>query len=257
VPSKRETEAARAELAQREAQLNWERQASAEEKQLNDAFQTWENWAKSIPELMDFKELANTRVANPARYNEIMKRAQRGKQFQEKLIARSKELFELRKGRELLGAVQQHEQATTARSQYNAAQDARFEQLVAKELPEFSKGNARLALNQAAREELRSYGMSDQQIAREFNHGQLRSAEAQMMLAKAATQRLIKENRIRMASKRAPIPPVQTPGTSRPRGAGDMERVRQLETKLAGAKGTGAVKIAQQLTQAKRAAGML
>jgi hypothetical protein len=206
---------------------------------------------------MDFKKLANTRVANPARYNEIMKHAQRGKQFQEKLIARSKELYELRQGRALLGAVQQHEQATAARSQYNTEQDRRFEQLVAKELPEFSKGNARLALNKAAREELRSYGMSDQQIAREFNHGQLRSAEAQLMLAKAATHRLIRENRIRMASKRAPIPPVLAPGVSRPRGAGDIENVRALERQLAGAKGRKSLDLAQQLTRAKRAAGML
>jgi hypothetical protein len=183
-----QAEATRAQLAQQQAALEWERSANAADRQLFDVFNSWERWGKATPEVWDLQARERTRLTNPARYAEIMKNLQRGIEIQQSAVARSKELYELRKGRELLGAVQQRE----ARSQYNVAQDARFEELVKKELPEFATGNARVALNKAAKDELRSYGMTDQQIAHEFNHGQLRSAEAQMMLAKAATHRVLK-----------------------------------------------------------------
>jgi hypothetical protein len=252
-----QAEAARAQLAQQQAALQWERQATDEEKNLVNVYRSWEQWAQKIPELMDFAALEVTRQTKPARYNEIMKQAQRGKQIQAKAVARSQELFELRQGRALQAAAQQQAQAVAARSQYNEAQDTRFEEALKKELPEFATGDARKALNKAAKEELRSYGMTDQQIGREYDYGQLRSAEAQMMLAKAAVHRLVRENRIAVASKRAPLPPVQTPGTARPRGAGDMERVRDLQGQLANARGRKSLDIAQKLTRARRAAGML
>jgi hypothetical protein len=250
-----QAEAARAQLAQREAQLDWERQASAEEKQLVDAYQTWEQWAQKIPELMSFEALERTRHADPVRYNEIMKHAQRGKQFQAKLIARSKELYELRQGRALLGAVQQHEQATAARSRYNETQDARFEEMVKKD--ELVKSIPREALRKAVRDHLHDMGWTDKQIAHEYNHGSLRDAGTQMTLSHAGALRLIKESRIATASRRASIPPVQAPGVSRPRGAGDIENVRALERQLASAKGNKSLQIARRLTQARRAAGLV
>jgi hypothetical protein len=106
-------------------------------------------------------------------------------------------------------------------------------------------------------EELRASGLSDEQINHEYKWGNLRSEAAQKLVTKAAIARLAKNARIELAEKRAPVPPVQRPGTVRPRGAGDIENVRALERQLAGAKGMGAMKIAQQLTRAKRAAGML
>jgi hypothetical protein len=252
-----QAEATRKQLEQQQAALAWEKTATAEERKLVDVYNSWEQWAAKIPELVSYEALQRSQQTNPARYAEIMKQARRGKEIQARAIARSKELYEVQQARAMQHAAQYQAQTAAARSQFNDAQDARFEEMLKKELPEFSTGDVRRALNKAAKDELRSYGMTDQQIAHEYDHGQLRSAEAQLMLAKAATHRLIREKRIAMASKRAPIPPVLAPGVSRPRGAGDIENVRALERQLAGAKGRKSLDLAQQLTRAKRAAGML
>jgi hypothetical protein len=236
--------------------LRFERQAGDEERQWLDAEKKWNDWASRTPEMMSYEALRRTQQTNPQRWAQIEKQVARHQQFLKAGRARIAEIAEIRQGRALQAAVQHQAQAAAARSQFNDAQDARFEQMVAKELPEFSKGDARRALSKAAKEELRSYGLTDQQISHEYNNGQLRSAEAQLMLAKAAVHRLVRENRIAMASKR-PVPPVLTPGTSRPRGAGDIENVRALQRQLAGAKGRKSLDLAQQLTRAKRAAGLL
>jgi hypothetical protein len=75
-------------------------------------------------------------------------------------------------------------------------------------------------------------------------------------MAKAAAYDLAVA-RAREAQK-AGVPPVQRPGVARPRGAGAAENVRALQAQLANAKGGNqSLKIAAQLTRAKRAAGML
>jgi hypothetical protein len=204
VQEAKEVEAERAKVAQ----LQWENQATNEEKNLVAAYQSWEQWAAKIPELMDFKALEVTRQTNPARYNEIIKQAQRGKQIQAKAVARSKELFELRQGR----ALQQHAQVSAAREQFNKAEDEKFNEALKRELPAFASGKAKAALREAAREELRALGLSDEQISHEYNWGNLRSAAGQMLVAKAAVGRLARNARVELAEGRAPIPPVLRPG---------------------------------------------
>jgi len=253
----KEAEAARAQLAQREAQLQWEQQATDEEKKLVNVYKSWEDWAARTPEMRDFKALEHTRQHNPARFNEIMKQAQRGKEIQARAIARSKELYEVQQARAMQHAAQYQAQTAAARYQYNKAEDEKFNEALKRELPAFANGKAKAVLREAAREELRSMGLTDEQIRHEYNWGSLRSAPAQMLVAKAAVGRLAKNARVQLAEARAPVPPVLTPGTVRPRGAGDIEKVRGLERQLSAAKGTAALKLGAQLTRARRAAGLI
>jgi hypothetical protein len=263
----KEVEAERAKVAQ----LQWEQQATDEEKKLVSIYKSWEDWAARTPEMTDFQKLENTRINDPARFNKILAEARRGKEIQARVAARARELFEVTQARATQYAAQYQAQAVAARQKYNDAEDAKFEEWLAKDsdLSAFSQGNARTALSRAAKEHLRGCGLNDVQIGEAFNFGSyrdvsgrwvpldLRSEPAQRTLAQAGFQRLVKQNRIDRASKRAPIPPVQGPGVSRPRGAGDMERVRSLQQQLATAKGRKSLELAHEYTRAKRAAGML
>jgi hypothetical protein len=177
----------------------------------------------------------------------------------------------VQQARAMQHAAQYQAQAVAARQKFNDAEDAKFEEWLAKDsdLSVFSQGNARTALTRAVKEHLRECGLNDVQIGDAYNFGSyrdvsgrwipldVRSEPAQRTLAQAGFQRLVKQNRIDRASKRAPVPPVQRPGTVRPRGAADIEKIRGLERQLSSAKGMAAVKLAQALTREKRAAGML
>jgi hypothetical protein len=248
VQKAKEVEAERAKVAQ----LQWENQATNEEKRLVDKDKEWFQWASRQPEMMSHEALAHTQRTNPQRYTALMREVARYKQFQQAAISRIGEIGEIKRGR----ALQQHAQVAAAREQFNKAEDEKFNEALKCELPAFANGKAKAVLREAAREELRALGLSDEQISHEYNWGNLRSAAGQMLVAKAAVGRLARNARVELAEGRAPVPPVLTPGTVRPRGAAEIESVRSLERQLAGAKGTAALKIARQLTQARRAAGL-
>jgi hypothetical protein len=254
---RQQAEATRKQLEQQQAALAWEKTATAEERKLVDVYNSWEQWAAKIPELVSYEALQRTQQTNPARYAEIMKHAQRGKQIQTRAVARSRELYEVRLSRAQQAAAQYQAQATAAREQFNKAEDAKFNEALKRELPAFANGKAKAVLREAAREELRALGLTDEQISYEYDWGSLRSAAGQMLLAKAAVGRLAKNARVEMAEGRAPVPPVLKPGVSRPRGAGDIENVRALERQLASSKGNKSLQIARRLTQARRAAGLV
>src|SRR5262249_42880567 len=147
-------------------------------------------------------------------------------------------------------AAQQARQQQVA--QWGAAQDSSAESSIKKEMPEFSSDAAWKQLQQATRRALReSTGLSDQQLSAAWHQGYWRSEPEQRMLARLGRDQLAREGMKNLNAHTRPIPPVSS-YASRPRGAGDMDQVRSIERELDGATGQRALKLAQQLTQARR-----
>jgi hypothetical protein len=111
----------------------------------------------------------------------------------------------------------QQQRAAIQFQAYGAAQDDAFEKSLAAEPPETVR-----AIKETAMQMMREAGLTDQQLAHEWNNNALlRSAQGQSLLADAARWRMMKSG---IANKAAPkqIPAVVRPGTSvdRPDAAG-------------------------------------
>jgi hypothetical protein len=188
----------------------------------------------------------------------LQKHVQSAVRTKQAIEARLAELGETKQLRQHAVATHQTQAAQQAYRQYSEAEDAKARELITREIPQYKTEEGRRAISQAGRAMLKNLGLNDRHIAEVWSEGRavnLRSAPAQAILAKAAAYDLAVA-RAREAQK-APIPQVQKPGTYRPRGAGAAESVRALESQLADAKGNQSVKIAAQLTRARRAAGLL
>jgi hypothetical protein len=157
-------------------------------------------------------------------------------------------------------AIGQHQAqvATAQRAAWNEQQDSAFQNALASRHPQFSSDTGRAKLQRLAREYLeKDLGLTQQQIDAEWSRGALRSAGAQMMLADAVAHKAGKASMLELNSKRAPVPPVQRPGTFRPAGAGAMDRIADLERQLDSASGGNQVKLMTKLHQARREAGLV
>jgi len=144
-------------------------------------------------------------------------------------------------------------QAASNLKQHIERQDSEFQRLLEQELPEFSKGQARQELMKAA---LKQVENQPDILASYHQGGPARDAAVQMTIARSAAWQ-VAQARARNLNAHKRVPPVQQPGTYQPRSAGDIDQVRALERQLDGATGQQALKIARQLTQARRAAGLL
>jgi len=103
---------------------------------------------------------------------------------------------------------------------------------------------------------LKSTGLTQEQIDREWAAGRWRASEEQVLLSRLGREQLLREAKQRLNEHKR-VPPVQQPGMYRAAGAGAMDEVRSLERQLDGATGQRALQIARQLTQARREAGLL
>jgi len=136
-------------------------------------------------------------------------------------------------------------------------QDSHAEAAIKKEMPEFSSDAGWKQLQQATKRALReSTGLTDQQLTAEWQQGRWRSIPEQRMLARLGRDQLAREGMKNLNAKKAYTPPVSS-YASRPRGAADMDRVRDLERQLASATGNSTVRIMTQLHQARRDAGLV
>jgi len=147
----------------------------------------------------------------------------------------------------------QQAQAAAWLDQRNAAQDAEFQRMLEAEMPQFAKGKAREELMTAAKRLMKS---QPDIVADYHRGGPARSAGVQMQMAKAAAYDVLQQRSGELASKRAPIPPVQRPGVHRPAGAGAMDQIADLNRQLANATGNQSLKLATRLHQLRREAGL-
>jgi len=87
--------------------------------------------------------------------------------------------------------------------------------------------------------------------------GPARSFDGQKGLAAEAILHLGKQKNIELASKRAPVPPVQQPGVYSPRGADNEAEIASLKREMETAVGKKAERLGFRLLQLQRQAGML
>src|SRR6516162_9371100 len=246
--------AAAAQAQQEAAALQQVRQMSLNEAELAARIQRHEQQAlQKYPEALNWEAWERTRQTNPARAAEIEREATNNRNA----VAQLAKMQQDRQLREYAIGQHQAQQATAQRAAWNEQQDAAFQSALASRHPQFSSDTGRTKLQRLAREYLeKDLGLSKQQIDAEWSRGALRSAGAQMMLADAAVLKAGKESMLDLNSRRAPVPPVQRPGTYRPAGAGALDRIADLERQLANATGNQSVKIATKLFQARREAGL-
>jgi hypothetical protein len=242
----------------RVAQLEWQHNATNEERKLVDTWNKWEQWAKQTPEMMSFDALKLTQQTNPQRWAQLQKHMQTALQTKGAIEARLREIGETKQLRQHAVATQQQQAAQAAYRQYAESEDAKALEMISQELPQYKTPEGKRAIGRQGRALLKNLGLTDQHIAQVWDNGapiNLRSAPAQAILAKAAAYDLAVA-RAREVQK-AGVPPVQRPGVARPRSAGAAENVRALQAQLENAKGNQSLKIAAQLIRAQRAAGML
>jgi hypothetical protein len=243
----------------RVAQLEWERGATNEERTLHDNWNKWVEWAKTIPEMVSVEAAQHTIRTNPQRTAQLQQAKAKLDAAQAAIQRRLTELGHTRQLQQYAVATHQTQAQQQAYRQYSEQEDIKANEMISREIPHWKTEEGRAAISKASRAMLKNLGLTDQHIEQVWDNGapiNLRSAPAQAIMAKAAAYDLAVA-RAREAQK-AGVPPVQRPGVARPRGAGAAENVRALQAQLANAKGGNqSLKIAAQLTRAKRAAGML
>jgi hypothetical protein len=246
---------AAARAQQEAAALQQVRQMSLDEAALAARIQTHERQSlQKYPEALNWEAWERTRQTNPARAAEIQREATNS----QNAVAHLAKMQQERQLREYALGQHQAQQAAVQRDEWSKQQDAAFERVLKGRHPQFDSDTGRAKLRRLANEYLqKELGLTPQQIHAEWQGGQLRSAAAQVMLADAVAHKAGRESMLDLNSKRAPVPPVQRPGTYRPAGAGALDRIADLERQLDNASGNQSVKIATKLTQAKREAGLL
>jgi hypothetical protein len=247
--------AAAARAQQEAAALQQVRQMSLNEAELAARIQRHEQQSlQKYPEAMNWEAWEHTRQTNPARAAEIEREATNNRNA----VAHLAKMQQDRQLREYAISQHQAQQVAVQRDAWNTQQDDAFTREIAKRHPQFATGEGRTKLQRLAREYLeKDMGLTKQQIDAEWQRGVLRGYGAQVMLADAVAHKMAQESLLDLNSKRAPVPPVQRPGTFRPAGAGALDRIADLERQLDNATGQQSVKIATKLTQARREAGLL
>jgi hypothetical protein len=189
-------------------------------------------------------DVEQLRVQDPARFQRLAQYDAALKDRQQKIAALSAQRMQ----RE-----QQQEQAASAeRAAARAAEDAAFERLAAQHIPNWERNHAEVRAQ--ARTTLQNAGLSPEQLHYLWNGDHsidVHSSILQLVLAKAASWDLATEKARQV--RQAPVPPVMRPGTYRaPDSGGD---VRDLQRQLKGATGREALRIATEITRARRANG--
>jgi hypothetical protein len=251
-------------VAQERAALQAERQATAQvrhwseaERKLIENVQAWDAWANQFPEMRDnaaFDQMVRT---NPARAQQFA----HARQQRDAAELRFRELQQVRAAGEMQiaarAAVTNQQQVTAWATQ----QDDIFRRELATRHKNYSEGQGLATLQRAAKAYmLNDMGLSQAEIDRQWQGGALRSAAAQIALADAVAWKLARESvsQKALASHRAPVPPVQRPGVSRPAGVDSAADIARLERAIAEATTVKRQQaLALQLTKVRRAAGLL
>jgi hypothetical protein len=190
------------------------------------------------------EQVENLRQTDPARFQKLAMADQMLRERQQRIAA----LAQHRGQQE-----QQQEQASRQqRAAARAIQDKAFEMLAAQHIPNWQTSHTEI--RSQARKTLENAGLSDGQIQRLWNGDDsidAHSSVLQLVLAKAAQWDLAQQRLHQV--RQAPVPPVIRPGTYR--ASDDGVSARDLERQLKNAKGREALRIATELTRARRNGG--
>jgi hypothetical protein len=186
-------------------------------------------------------EIEDLRVRDPARF-------QRLAQFDQALRERQARISSL---------AQQRAQNEQRQAAQEAAQLERWAQaqnaIIDAELPELRDPRTAAAFKQDVAETLKAMNITQEHLSHHIFGPALRSVEGQRLLADATRWRVAtaKANQARQIN----LPPVMKPGTYRAPDSG--QSVRDLQMQLKGAKGRDALRIATEITRARRMNGGL
>jgi hypothetical protein len=205
----------------------------------------------AIPEFADKsgRLLQETYAKDPQRFQQLQRVAQTDQQWAG-YAARIREARQVREHQIGQARQAQHRQQIAA---FAEAEDSKFQEFVANEMPEYSTAEGKRRLAAAAKEVLKSTGLTEQQIAEQWQSGYLRPFGFQKVIAEAARWRLARESMRNVQRKQ--LPPVQKPGMATPRNAAAEQNVAALERQLGEAKTTREqLLIAGKLQRARREA---
>jgi hypothetical protein len=151
-------------------------------------------------------------------------------------------------------AIQSQHQRQAAVEQWGRQQDELAVAAIKKDMPAFANDEAFARLRGASKKALARMGVSEAEATRLWRDGTIRNVPAQRMIARLAAMELAQD----VSAHRAPVPPVQRPGTVRPRDADAASDVARLERALENASSEReSLNLAAALTRARRAAGGL
>jgi hypothetical protein len=191
------------------------------------------------------EQIEDLRVRDPNRFHRLA-------QYDQALRERQARIGFLTQQREQ-SERQQAQVEAQQRAAARAEQDAHFERLASQHIPNWERNHAEVRAQ--ARATLENAGLSPEEIHHLW-HGNhtidAHSSVLQLVLAKAAMYDRMQTRAHEI--RQAPVPPVMRPGTYRARDDG-AQSVRDLQMQLKGAKGRDALRIATEITRARRANG--
>ena len=162
-----------------------------------------------------------------------------------------------------LAAVRTEMQAAQQRQQDEQRQKfaefaAKEDKLLLEKVPEMADPKKAAELQTAAKKLLTDLGFDDNELGKAWNaHGEfsLRDHRVQMLVVDAINWRNAQAKAKEVTKK--PVPPVQRPGASQPKGAAEAARITELNKQLSNARGQNAqLRIAAQIRAAQlRATG--
>ena len=223
-------------------------QVSHAEAQLAQEVNRWDAWANQFPEMRDQASFDLMVRTSPERHQQFLE----ARQQRDAAAQRLNELRLVRTAaQQNIAAVRQQQLDTWAR-----AEDSRFWSVLEKKYPSLARDPAKL--HKATGDYLkRITGLNEQQIAAAWKGGRWRSAGEQVILLDAVISDMARNGRKELAAHRAPLPPVQRPGTYRPAGSDAESDIGALQRRMENATPREQIRLAARLTAAKRAAGQL
>ena len=235
-------------------------QLSAAELNLHVQSEQWRSWARqNFPELKDAAQLEYVRRTNPGRWAQLEK-------ANHQINLRNQQIGQIRAARDLkerqIGEIRQQQQKA-ALVEYKKAEDDKYAAWANKNLPQFRSDKGMAQHREAVKQILRDTGMTDVQIAQQWDNGFLRPFGFQVTLAKAAAYEIQRQqlaNRdVALAHKSTAAPQPLQPGVFMPtRGVDEESNIGRLERNLGAAQGERAsLRAATRLLQAQRRAGRL
>jgi hypothetical protein len=154
--------------------------------------------------------------------------------------------------RQLMAAQQRQTQEQLQQfSDFANKEDALFKEKV----PDMADAKRATELQTACLTALKDLGFAEAELAQSWNGRKdlsLRDHRVQLLVRDATLWREAQQKAKAAAAK--PVPPVQRPGVAQPKGGAQEAQIQNLTQQLEHAKGVNAIRLAAQLTAAKRAA---
>jgi hypothetical protein len=140
------------------------------------------------------------------------------------------------------------------RSQHFSGYAKREDELFVEKVPDLADPKKAAELQSAAVSVLKDLGFEEGELAQSWQGAKalsLRDHRVQLLIREATLWREAQQKARAAAAK--PVPPVQRPGVSQPKGAAQEAQIANLNKQLENASGVNALRLAARLTAAKRA----